>query len=454
MAILPARSHVPPASSPAFRWVPAAVAILVFVQIFEGGANNGVASAVASFADAVVVLVILIMSPAKSRFWRRGRWPLFLFATTFLWAALPVFLPNGLAQTLGIPANPAADMVGLAFAKSQATILLLLGSATFSYRTGSARRVVRWLTWAAMVYSVYAAVDAVEWLTDTARATRYSGTIGNPNAAGIVFATIAILTGGLVLAPDDEPPALRFAALTSSALSLVLCALTGSRSAFLLAVIFGGVLLAWRGRRWQDGPPRLRLVGFTALALLLLMIVVAFLTPVADRTGYLPGDAASRWSIVTHFTEVANEQPVWGHGLGSFFEVNRHALTADTAPLYWNFGAAHIAPVQVAIETGWPGLIFVAIAFAMIAGQIFAARGDWWSIAPLCAVGAIAGSAFVDIALNVPAIAALAAILLGAVWGASLASGSAPRRRSPQRVSNRHRRTAHDINKPVVETPV
>lgn len=454
MTGVPDREHSPHAAQVSLRWAPALLAGLVFAQILAGGANDGVSSAIAACADALVVLAVLALSPAASRFWRFARWPIALFAAALLWSALPAILPQDLAQALGMPANPAADMVGLAFAKALATTLLLIVAASLAYRAGSARVLVRWLTLIAMAYSVYAALDALDWLTDSARAARYSGTIGNPNAAGIVFAAIALLAGGLVLAPEAEPVALRLAALASSAVALVLCALTGSRSALLLAFLFGALLLVRRWRRWQDGRPPLRLVAPAVLALFVLMAVVAILTPVANRSAFLPEDAGSRWAVIDHFTEIANEQPVWGHGLGSFFAVNQRTLTAETAPLYWNFGAAHNAPVQVALESGWPGLVLLVAALAALGLRILAARRDWWSIAPLCALGAILGSAMVDIALNVPAVTALAALLLGAVWGAALAGGSARRRPHPQRKPHRHRRTAEDRDEPVVEAAV
>jgi O-antigen ligase len=454
MAVLPDRPFSASTPLRSLRWAPPLIALLVFAQIVAGGANDGMASALAACADALVALAVLALSPTASGFWRFARWPIALLAVALVWGALPAILPHAMAQALGVPANPAADMVGLAFDKALTTSLLLIVAALLSYRTGSARDLVRWLTLVGMIYSVYAAVDAIDWLTDSARAARYGGTIGNPNAAGIGFAAIALLAGGLVLAPDTEHMLLRLAALAGSAVALVLCALTGSRSAILLAVLFGVLLLVRRWRRWQDGRPPLRLVAPAALALVMLMGVVAILTPVANRSAYLPEDAGSRWAVVEHFTMIANEHSVWGHGLGSFFEVNQRTLTADTAPLYWNFGAAHNAPVQVALETGWPGLILLGLALATIAVQVLAARRDWWSIAPLCATGAIGGSAMVDIALNVPALAAFAAILSGAVWGAALANGSARRRTQPQRQPHRHRRTAEDRNEPVVEATI
>jgi len=431
MSVLPDReraSPAPPTSAPRpLGWAAPALAVLVAVQILAGGANQGLTSAIAAFADAVLAIAVIALSPAASRFWRLARLPLALLAAALAWAALPGLLPQGLGSALGMPANPAADLFGLALAKALATTLLTIVAALLAYRAGSARGVIRVLTLVGLVYVAWAAVDAIDWLYDSARAARYSGTIGNPNAAGITFAALALLAGGLALAPDEEAMQLRLAAVAGSAVALVLCALTGSRSAVLLALLGGGLLLVRRWRRWQDGRPPLRLLAPAALALIVLLVLVAVFTPVADRSAYLPEDAGSRWAVIDHYTAVANASPWWGQGLGSFYEVNQRTLTAEVAPLYWNFGAAHNAPVQLAIEAGWPGLALLLIALAAIAFQIARARRDWWSVAPLCALLAIAGSAMVDIALNVPAVAALFAVLLGSVWGGALASGAARR---------------------------
>lgn len=412
------------ASRQRLGWAAPALAGLLVAQWLAGGANQGVSSALAACADAALAIAVFALAPAQSRFWARARGPFVLLAAALLWAALPGLLPAGLARALAMPVNPAADRFALALAKALATTLLLIVAGLLAYRDGSARGLVRVLTLAGLVYLLWAAADALDWLYDSARAARYSGTIGNPNAAGIVFAALALLAGGLALAPEAEPPALRGAALAGSAVALVLCALTGSRSAVLLALVGGALLLVRRWRRWQDGRPPLRLVAAAGLALVVLLGVVAWATPVGDRSAYLPEDAGSRWAVIDHYAGIAQAQPVWGHGLGSFYDVNQQTLTPEVAPLYWNFGAAHNAAVQQAIETGWPGLALLLLALAAIGWQVARARRDWWTVAPLCALFAITGSAMVDIALNVPAVAALFAVLLGAIWGAALASGT------------------------------
>ncbi|WP_230482063.1 O-antigen ligase family protein [Sphingomonas sp. Leaf21] len=439
------------------EWAPPLLALLIFAQIGWGGANQGVSSALAACADALLAIVVIGTSPAASRFWHQARVPVGWFVAALVWGALPILLPDGLARALDIPVNPAADMAVLALAKALGTTLLLITAALLAYSGGSAAVITRWLAFAALLLLLYAAADAVDWLYDSARNARYGGTIGNPNAAGITFAVIALLTGGLTLAPPGaESFAMRLVGMAGAAAALILGAMTGSRSAMLLALILGGMMLFRRLRRWQDGRPSLRRLVPGVVVLVAVAATIAFLTPVGDRSAYLPEDAGSRWAVIVHFAAIASQQPLWGHGLGSFFDVNQHTLNPDTAPLYWNFGAAHNAPVQVALETGWVGLALLLAGFAALLWRIARARRDWWAVPALCGAGAIAGSAMVDIALNVPAVAGLFAVLLGSVWGAAMAPGamSMTRRIKPKRKAHRHRRSAHDVDQPVVETAV
>lgn len=440
-------------------WATPLIAALLMMELALGGANDGVSSGVASFATALVAGFVLYRSPGESRFWGRARVPLCLFGGALLWSALPAVVP--------VSVRPAADLFGLALAKALATTLLLVAAALLAYRSGSPARLVRWLTIFGIVYILYAAVDAIDWLYDAAHATRYAGTLGNTNAAGIVFAVVALLAGGVVLSPGEEGRegrALRLAALAGCAVALILCAMTGSRSAVLLAVLFGGVMLALRLIRRDGAAPPIGAVAIGAVALLGLVTIVALITPMADRSSYLAADAGLRWDSIRHYAGVAWSSPVWGYGLGSFFEINLQTLTPGTAPIYWNFGAAHNAPIQLVMEAGLPCLALLLIGLAIMARQVFTVRRDWSSVAVLCAIGAIGGSAMIDIALNVPAIAALFAVLVGALWGSALAGHVSLRRASlrrrsvgrprPQRVAHRHRGSPKDRGQPIVEPTV
>lgn len=435
-------------------WAEAVLTLLLYLQLAAGGANDGPGSALAAIAQAGAVIAILLTVPPTSRFWHHARVPLYLLAGALAWAAIPALLPASLRDTLGMAEHPAPDLFVLEWSKAAAAALTLTIAALLGYRAGTARALVQWIAAAGVIYLGYAAIDAIDWLADSQHGTRYAGTIGNTNAAGIVFAAIALLGGGVALAPEETARWQRIGALAATGVALILCAMTGSRSAILLAVLLGVVMLALRRREVADRHLTWRRMLPGTLLLVALMIAAAMLTPVANRSGYLPEDAASRGAIIAHYAAISAEAPIWGFGAGSFFAVNLHTLTSGTAPLYWNFGAAHNAPLQAAIEIGWPGLLLNLGAIGAILFAIARARRDWWSTVALCAIGAIAGSAMIDIALNVPAIVALTCLLLGGAWGAALRSGSRARRRQAQRHPHRDGRVRRDREQAVTEAAV
>ena len=119
--------------------------------------------------------------------------------------------------------------------------------------------------------------------------------------------------------------------------------------------------------------------------------------------------------------------PLAGYGLGSFAELNAHTLTADSALALWNFGAAHAAPVQWVLETGWPGLMILGVVAGLVGrrlARLLRAGVDPIGQAMVLALLVALAGGMVDIALNVPGIALLASILAGLSWGRVLhASG-------------------------------
>jgi hypothetical protein len=89
--------------------------------------------------------------------------------------------------------------------------------------------------------------------------------------------------------------------------------------------------------------------------------------------------------------------------------------------MIWDFGAAHVAVLQAALEGGLPFAGLLCAAVVMLAAPALRAPESGRTRGVL-AQGAAAASllallcSFGDIALNVPAVAAFAALLLGAVW--------------------------------------
>jgi O-antigen ligase len=178
----------------------------------------------------------------------------------------------------------------------------------------------------------------------SARQQRFSGSIGNPNVAGVIFAMIALLAMGATIThfrnwlarPTDRSLlTLAFTGATCGfCLTLVVDAITRAVLLCCLASPYFGLFdMARRTYRHY------RLAGAALLVLMSLPAVPAF-----DRLQGLAEDGAGRLAVWERFWLIAKAAPWAGYGLGSFIEVNQRQLTTDSALTMWDFGAAHAAP--------------------------------------------------------------------------------------------------------------
>jgi hypothetical protein len=140
-------------------------------------------------------------------------------------------------------------------------------------------------------------------------------------------------------------------------------------------------------------------------------------------------DFSQRMMGYGHFFRLAALHPLFGIGLGGFRALNQAALTPASAPYLWDYGAAHMAILQAALEGGWPYALLLLAATLALAVPVLLVRTPFVALggvaSGMMAAAVLAGVCSMDdIALNVPAISALAALLLGASLGASV-----PRRR-------------------------
>jgi O-antigen ligase len=160
----------------------------------------------------------------------------------------------------------------------------------------------------------------------------------------------------------------------------------------------------------RDRRPRvLATAGLIALA-----FAGAATTGVGGRLLDAPGDLGQRVAIWRAGLAALAERPWLGHGLGSFaaaFEPHRPAglgkpvLTAHSGPLEW------------AVEAGLPAAAAWLTGLGLLAWRLLAAvRADPGAVAPAVALSALAllaGHGAMDAAPQVPAVAALGALLLG-----------------------------------------
>lgn len=403
------------------RWAPPVLAIAITSEMAMGGSNGWATHPAAVLVNVLVAGSILAAAKPSSRVWVRTRIPLLMFILALLWAAVPRLLPTGWAMIAGVPANPAPDRLMPALADAISRVALVLAACAATYRLKSGRPWLWWLSVTGGAYAGWMIMTPLPWqFLAGAGQGRFAATIGNWNAAGTYFGMTATLCLTVMLArPVPCRPGWLWLFAIPLAAALLLCMATQSRSAFALTAVALAVGLIWR-QRVAMRARRKRDVVALVLPLALVIMAIAYVGADAlfPRYRALSADSLSRWDIFTVYWSYALDAPLWGWGPGSFFELNQARLTTVTAPRFWSFGAAHNAPIQIALEAGWPSLMFIIAGAATIARDVVRRP---WAAEDVGLAGALAialGASLVDIAWNVPALGALSCVLIGTLWGA------------------------------------
>ena len=424
------------------------ISILVYLQLAMLGANRGYLSALAAAADFVVALAVLILLRPDPRFWRRTRSVWLLFGFALLWVALPAI---GLPILPGIAAahdtRPAPDLFLLEYVKLAATMACVVAGALIGYKHGLMRTAGTWLILLGLAYVVFALAlrqsdpMGVFGLSKGPHTWRFTGTFLNANAAGCTFAMIAILAvGGL----QDALRAARERGWNTNRLiiagsggiaallTLTATSLTASRSSLAFGVLAIAVLLLiemWQERRWLTAKRRWATLSGGGIIAIAALGIAIFGAPTLSRLGELKGDQVRRVETWQATLTAIGDAPVYGHGLGAFESVNLARLTPANVESMWDLRAAHNFLLQMALEGGWvlAGTMLAAIllmAAATVRG-IHAAHTTPVHRAAIAATLVAIGCASVDIAFNVPAIAAFAAVLGGMAWGRAIRPSAA-----------------------------
>lgn len=259
-------------------------------------------------------------------------------------------------------------------------------------------------------------------------AWRFTGALLNANVAGVVFGMLCLVALGWTqdLLRQRRPASarpLRIAGGAGTALiALVACGFTGSRMAFGGAMLLGaGLCLAGLARaRAPVRGDRLPAAGVAGLIALAGALGVG---PVLLREDSPADSLAGRLRAIHRFAALALQRPVTGWGLGAFDQVNQSTLTSTSAADMYDFGAAHSAPVQAFLEGGAPYLACLAAAGLLVGWRIAAQwrrMAEGWAQGLAAAVALALLCSLDDIDLNVPAVAGLAALLLGVLWGRAI----------------------------------
>lgn len=428
------------------RWLARSLALILILPFAVGGANAALLSGVASLLYLGWAALAFVLLPSDTGLARRMAPVAIPLLLLLGWVALPVLrLQFGAAMA---PALLAPDLFGIAWCHACSLVAVVLSTGCAGRLRGFARITAHWLcVFGALLMAgtlamrAFGSAELIAGMIEDQRQHRFSGLIGNANAAGISFGMISILMGGIALERwGDVRTVVRAAvplaaslALIGAVVAFVLVALSQSRTAFAATGIALIVLIAgsWPGTA-RRGASRTR--GALALGLLVAGAATGLAaTAVLDRYTIAGADGSSRIAILRHYAQMALDAPLIGHGLGSFVTLNQRQLTPETVLQTGDFGAAHNALVQLAIEAGWPAVGLVGIALGAIVWRMLRdrrvagrTRGRVIGRALLLAVAIAATGSMVDIALNVPAIAGLSAALLGLAWGRSLGGDHDP----------------------------
>lgn len=417
------------------RWLAYGLALVLILPFAADGANSALLSAAATILYlGWAALAFLLVSSDHAVIRRLGpvAIPLILL---LVWTAIPM-APDLARGIVPPPLNP--DLLGIAWCHAVALVALLLGCGIAGRLRGFAREVAVGLcVCAALLIIAMLSLRAFgeSGLSGTMveqRDHRFIGLMGNANAAGISFGMISLIMTGVARDRWESwrgrsrvhPPLAVAVALVGAIVTLVLVALTQSRTAFAATLVAHGVY-ALTGRPASRASSTSRGRRVAALLTLTLGATAVWLaaTSVFTRYSIADVDGSNRITVLSHYGRLVRDVPVFGYGLGGFDRFNQQHLTPDTVMLVGDFGAAHNALLQLAIEAGWPAVALVAAALTGIGSAIWRARGVLRATlarAMLLAVAVAGAGSMIDIALNVPAIAALTVALLGLVWGRTL----------------------------------
>lgn len=201
-------------------------------------------------------------------------------------------------------------------------------------------------------------------------------------------------------------------------LAFLVCAValaaSQSRGGALAAVTGAGMLLAMRRANGREGGGPILIVA----ALGALFVIAISATGVFNRLVAGAGEDL-RFLIYGRVIDGIAERPWLGHGLGAFEDVFRALVPPDAAAAEWD--KAHNSYLELAFELGLPAAAAVVLALALVSARIFAgAFTRQRNLAvPLAGAGCVTvaavHSAF-DFSLQIPAIGALFAMILGLSW--------------------------------------
>ncbi|GGL18926.1 hypothetical protein GCM10010983_15240 [Caulobacter rhizosphaerae] len=403
----------------------------LYLTHLAAGANQTAMAQGFSLALALALCVVLTRPRVRDELAELGFvWPVLgLFATVLAVALLTLYLP---ASPASAPVWRLADLPGVLSINRSATwleIVKLCGLACIfgvgcvhGARGERARTTIEWIT---LLGGVYAALSIAFFLAGLQVRGRLSGGFLSANSGATVFGVLAVISTAFLIrqlrrtARLDQGDRLRkLATPAGSLLFIAIClVLTASRMGMAATGASILIFLAWdlASQRKVRITVRPRDILLAAAAL---VIVGGASIPMWTRVDELNSDATIRGLIFSTHWRAFLVSPIFGHGLGSFNDVNGQALTTENYSVLWSIRAAHNVYIQWLEEAGVAGSLPM---FALVAAitLISALHVPKMRSGKTLARGLVASSAVIllhgitDYALEVPSIAASWAFLLG-----------------------------------------
>lgn len=360
----------------------------------------------------------------------------------FLWHPMwtevgPVLLPSSGPPTGMISTDPAMTWTAILRLACYGGIFWL--AVQFGRDRSRAREALIALCVAGTVYAIYGLTvhltgwESILWLKKWAYAGDLTSTFVNRNAYGAyaglgVVCCIGLFINALRPRQDgqgrgafDLVETLLLRALPYLACGLVIgtaLLLSHSRGAFLSTGLALGVLLILLAAAGVV-PRRMALPLIGAVALVALVAVSASgdgtITRLAEQTS--AEHDSGRTNVYRLTMDAIADAPYTGMGLGTFkaaFHMYRDTTLLD--PVVWDF--AHNVPLELMMDLGVPAAALLGLSFAIIVGVclrglMIRRRDRLYPALAVASVVLLGAHGLVDFSVQMPAVAATFALLLG-----------------------------------------
>ncbi|WP_322964450.1 O-antigen ligase family protein [Sphingomonas fuzhouensis] len=402
---------------------------LLFGEVVAVGVDGPLLATIAAMAELIGgALILLLLRPALS-FWRSFAVPLLLAILAWAWIASPTwFAVDPFGRHWSAP-----DLLPQASVRFLGGIAVMTSAAAIGWRRGGVRLTIdRWLVWGLLNIALALVLrhynpDAVWGIDKGDLRDRFTGTFLNANAAGCYFAVLAVLAmgRGFALALDRSVSA-PFLAQVATPIAFLgglgACAITGSRTALFAALVALILLAAQFGPQWmrqQRGNVRALAVGVGVIVLLLLVFLLLG-EATLDRLALLGEDWTGRTDMWALYGRLVAQAPL-GYGPGGFDDAALHGFASiHEAHVAWYVHSAHNVILSLLMTGGYP---YLAMMVALVVALLFPffrrahRMREPVVVATVVALGLILVCASTDIALDMPALAAMSAMLAGLIWG-------------------------------------